>query len=189
MLRQPSPVPDFLVLEASVRAREWQWQAGDIGRLYLDDVDVFLHCTVVGMTGVGQRWHSLHVQWSERQQAEAAASHRLRRIQQQDGRINPWQLQPMPSSSKREASVSTPSTVGLSAGLSLSLAHVVEDACRLDVAELFIESVPAIDYPSYRAVVACPMHLSLILARLTHQYYRSVQALQQDVQLIEQNAR
>ena len=48
----------------------------------------------------------------------------------------------------------------------------VERVIKLPTAELFVVPVPLHEYPDYFTVVEFPMDLSLISARLQHNFYR-----------------
>jgi len=59
----------------------------------------------------------------------------------------------------------------------------------LSIAENFNVPVDLNAFPVYAMIIAYPMDLSLIKARLENRFYRRVAALQYDVRRIESNAR
>jgi len=65
----------------------------------------------------------------------------------------------------------------------------LEQIMTLSVAESFNVPVDLNDFPLYAVMIAYPVDLSLIKARLENRFYRRVAALQYDVRRIESNAR
>ncbi|CAB3373121.1 Hypothetical predicted protein [Cloeon dipterum] len=68
------------------------------------------------------------------------------------------------------------------------LLEAFDEIMGLSVAEPFCAPVDLSLYPSYALVIAYPIDLSMIRARLENRFYRSVQALQFDVRYIASNA-
>lgn len=65
----------------------------------------------------------------------------------------------------------------------------LEQIMTLSVAESFNVPVDLNAFPVYAIIIAYPVDLSLIKARLENRFYRRIAALQYDVRRIESNAR
>jgi len=65
----------------------------------------------------------------------------------------------------------------------------LEQIMTLSVAENFTVPVDLNAFPVYAMIIAYPVDLSLIKARLENRFYRRIAALQYDVRRIESNAR
>jgi len=65
----------------------------------------------------------------------------------------------------------------------------LEQIMTLSIAENFNVPVDLNEFPVYAMMIAYPMDLSLIKARLENRFYRRIAALQYDVRRIESNAR
>lgn len=62
------------------------------------------------------------------------------------------------------------------------------DIMELEIAKPFVDSVDLDDYPDYCLIVPYPMDLGLIMSRIEGNYYRRIDAINADVELIRLNA-
>ncbi|OQS06899.1 hypothetical protein THRCLA_01069, partial [Thraustotheca clavata] len=180
---QPNDCPDFILLHAKYALGfVVDWAVGDEVQSTLPSLDIHgVQCDSVVNNGVikaKQRkdadfdspWECLSVLFDDDEQCP----------------INPWELEPGTPEARLLQTANAPPVPSIDDEKRAALLRGFASIMQLSVSLDFVHPVPE-STADYHVTVANPMDLSLIRNRIEHSYYRQVEALLADVQLILTN--
>eukprot|EP01113_Clastostelium_recurvatum_P047593 TRINITY_DN8518_c0_g1_i2.p1 TRINITY_DN8518_c0_g1~~TRINITY_DN8518_c0_g1_i2.p1 ORF type:complete len:1266 (+),score=275.93 TRINITY_DN8518_c0_g1_i2:457-4254(+) len=175
-----SELPDFLVLTSKVMSSlSREWLQGTRFKMHYQDVGWY--CGIVKNVSASEvsfgtsGWECLDVVWDD------ASS---------EDRVSPWEVVPIGADDEEGPSSSPSNVCSLPDEVTASLSTRLGEICDSDVAVFFLDPIEGVvqKYPQYLNTCPCPIDLLIIKERLVNRYYRSVEALSFDYELLCNNA-
>ncbi|XXQ32827.1 Bromo domain-containing protein [Plasmodiophora brassicae] len=178
----PIDEPDFVVpewvVEGAVRAR---WQVGDRFRMWYADVSSWYSGSIVEIGNCRTSpWNCVVVRFDD--DDRRVSRHQRHAVLQ---RVSPWELHRVAESS---AAQDDDGIAGDDADRLDRAGQVIARWRSYASARHFRDPVPLDEFPVYDRMIALPMDLGLIERRLSNRYYRRVDAVVADLDLIASNA-